>query len=142
MRWQIDHLRGDRIHVYEGDRPVGTFHQALDAKTAVDARNAAVDPNGEVERARRERDLAVETMHDVVANRTKQAGDLIKKCDQLRDTIERVRALINPAAQMAQPYDDERYFREADIRAALDAPTKPDPNLERGHDDATRVGPS
>lgn len=34
-------------------------------------------------------------------------------------TIERVKALIDPAAGMAQPLYDGRYFCEADIRKAL-----------------------
>jgi len=45
-----------------------------------------------------------------------------KERDAALATIERVKALIDPAAQMAQPLYGERYFCEADIRAALDGP--------------------
>lgn len=37
MSWRVGEHYG--IHVYEGDRPVATFHQALDAEIAVDSVN-------------------------------------------------------------------------------------------------------
>lgn len=43
MSWRIGKHYG--IHVYEGDRPVATFHDAADAERAVAAVNAA-EPTG------------------------------------------------------------------------------------------------
>lgn len=40
-----------QIHVYEGDRPVATFHTAIDAWQAVRDHNAAADLCEAVERA-------------------------------------------------------------------------------------------
>jgi hypothetical protein len=49
--WRVGSHYG--IHVYEGDRPVATFHTAIDARRAVEAVNAAAsasDTDGDTHR--------------------------------------------------------------------------------------------
>jgi hypothetical protein len=60
--WRVGRQYG--IHVYEGDRPVATFHTVADAALAVKAHNEYVKAHNEYVKARYDGDWVIEGLTD------------------------------------------------------------------------------